>query len=204
MEAIHIPYKGGGQAIGDVVAGHVPMTMIVGAGRQEPGRGRQGQGMAVTSPARSPALPNVPTLQGSRRQARRRGAALLVRHLRPEGHAGRRQGQAREGGIDRHGRPARARAPGQARHHARLRARRRRCGPSSKARSRTGRNSSTRRASSRNDARRCDDRSHRQRPGRSRRHRWHQAAARGAARGPRRCAAAGSAAAPSSAAPAWC
>ena len=27
MEAIHIPYKGGGQAIGDVIAGHVPMAM---------------------------------------------------------------------------------------------------------------------------------------------------------------------------------
>src|SRR5688572_8544996 len=27
MEAVHIPYKGGGQAISDVVAGHVPMTI---------------------------------------------------------------------------------------------------------------------------------------------------------------------------------
>src|SRR3984893_11143842 len=27
MEAVHIPYKGGGQAIGDVVAGHVPMMI---------------------------------------------------------------------------------------------------------------------------------------------------------------------------------
>ena len=27
MEAIHVPYKGGGQAIGDVIAGHVPMAM---------------------------------------------------------------------------------------------------------------------------------------------------------------------------------
>ena len=27
MEAVHIPYKGGGQAIGDVLAGHVPMTI---------------------------------------------------------------------------------------------------------------------------------------------------------------------------------
>ena len=27
MEAIHIPYKGGGQAIADIVAGHVPMTI---------------------------------------------------------------------------------------------------------------------------------------------------------------------------------
>ena len=41
MEAVHIPYKGGGQAIQDVVAGHVPMTIssvqatkgVVGAAR---------------------------------------------------------------------------------------------------------------------------------------------------------------------------
>jgi tripartite-type tricarboxylate transporter receptor subunit TctC len=63
MEAIHIPYKGGGQAIGDVIAGHVPMTIssvqatksVVEAGRIK--------ALAVTSPARSPALPNVPTMK---------------------------------------------------------------------------------------------------------------------------------------------
>src|SRR4051812_277023 len=27
MEAVHVPYKGGGQAIGDVIAGHVPITI---------------------------------------------------------------------------------------------------------------------------------------------------------------------------------
>ena len=62
MDAVHIPYKGGGQAIGDVIAGHVPMTIgsvqvaksLVDSGRIK--------ALGVTSAARSPALPNVPTL----------------------------------------------------------------------------------------------------------------------------------------------
>lgn len=62
MEAVHIPYKGGGQAIGDVVAGHVPMAFTsiqVAKSLVEAGRLKA---LAVTSPQRSPALPNVPTL----------------------------------------------------------------------------------------------------------------------------------------------
>jgi tripartite-type tricarboxylate transporter receptor subunit TctC len=63
MEAVHVPYKGGGQAIGDVVAGHVPMTItsvpavksLVEAGKL--------RGLAVTSLERSPALPDVPTMR---------------------------------------------------------------------------------------------------------------------------------------------
>jgi tripartite-type tricarboxylate transporter receptor subunit TctC len=63
MDAIHIPYKGGGQAIGDVIAGHVPMAMTsvqVAKSLVESGRIK---GLAVTSPARSPALPDVPSLK---------------------------------------------------------------------------------------------------------------------------------------------
>jgi tripartite-type tricarboxylate transporter receptor subunit TctC len=63
MEAIHIPYKGGGQAIGDVIAGHVPMAMTsvqVAKSLVESGRIKA---LAVTSPARSPALPDVPSLK---------------------------------------------------------------------------------------------------------------------------------------------
>jgi len=63
MEAIHIPYKGGGQAVGDVVAGHVPMTITsiqAVKGLVETGRLKA---LGVTSLERSPALPNVPTLR---------------------------------------------------------------------------------------------------------------------------------------------
>jgi tripartite-type tricarboxylate transporter receptor subunit TctC len=62
MEAIHIPYKGGGQAIGDVLAGHVPMTITsvqATKGLVDDGKIKA---LAVTSLTRSPAMPNVPTM----------------------------------------------------------------------------------------------------------------------------------------------
>jgi tripartite-type tricarboxylate transporter receptor subunit TctC len=63
MQAVHVPYKGGGQAIGDVIAGHVPMTITsvqATKGLVESGKVKA---LAVTSPARSPAMPEVPTMQ---------------------------------------------------------------------------------------------------------------------------------------------
>ena len=62
MEAVHVPYKGGGPAMNDVIAGHVALNMAsiqVAKGVVETGKIR---GLAVTSAARSPVLPNVPTL----------------------------------------------------------------------------------------------------------------------------------------------
>jgi tripartite-type tricarboxylate transporter receptor subunit TctC len=63
IEAIHVPYKGGGQAIADVIAGHLPVTFAstqVAKSLVESGRIKA---LAVTSTARSPALPGVPTLK---------------------------------------------------------------------------------------------------------------------------------------------
>jgi tripartite-type tricarboxylate transporter receptor subunit TctC len=63
MQAVHVPYKGGGQAIGDVIAGHVPMTISsvqAVKGLVESGKVKA---LAVTSPDRSPAMPDVPTMQ---------------------------------------------------------------------------------------------------------------------------------------------
>jgi tripartite-type tricarboxylate transporter receptor subunit TctC len=62
FDAVHVPYKGGGQAINDVLAGHVPMTLTsVQAvhGLIESGKVK---GLAVTGRKRSVVLPNVPTL----------------------------------------------------------------------------------------------------------------------------------------------
>jgi tripartite-type tricarboxylate transporter receptor subunit TctC len=60
---VHVPYKGGGQAIGDVIAGHVPITISsvqAVKGLVESGKVKA---LAVTSPTRSPAMPDVPTMQ---------------------------------------------------------------------------------------------------------------------------------------------
>jgi len=62
IEAIHIPYKGGGAAIADILGGQVEMHMAsiqVAAGLA---RADKLKALAVTSKARSPALPDVPTL----------------------------------------------------------------------------------------------------------------------------------------------
>ncbi|HEY7666006.1 MAG TPA: tripartite tricarboxylate transporter substrate binding protein [Xanthobacteraceae bacterium] len=63
MEAVHVPYKGGGPAMNDVVAGHVALNMAsiqVAKGLVETGKIK---GLAVTSAERSPVLPKVPTLK---------------------------------------------------------------------------------------------------------------------------------------------
>jgi tripartite-type tricarboxylate transporter receptor subunit TctC len=63
MEAVHIPYKGGGQAIGDVIAGHVPMALTSVQVAKSLVEGGKIKALAVTSASRSPALPDVPTLK---------------------------------------------------------------------------------------------------------------------------------------------
>jgi tripartite-type tricarboxylate transporter receptor subunit TctC len=62
IDAVHIPYKGGGAAITDILGGQVEMHMAsiqVAAPLARAGRLRA---LAVTSKTRSPALPDVPTL----------------------------------------------------------------------------------------------------------------------------------------------
>jgi tripartite-type tricarboxylate transporter receptor subunit TctC len=63
MEAVHIPYKGGGQAIADVLAGHVPMTITSVQATKSLVESGKLKALAVTGAARSPAMPAVPTMQ---------------------------------------------------------------------------------------------------------------------------------------------
>ncbi|CAN7565239.1 Bug family tripartite tricarboxylate transporter substrate binding protein [Rhizobacter sp. LjRoot28] len=65
IDLLHVPYKGSGPAIQDVIAGQVPMsfeTVTVALPHIQAGKVRA---LAVTSAQRSRALPDVPTLQES-------------------------------------------------------------------------------------------------------------------------------------------
>jgi tripartite-type tricarboxylate transporter receptor subunit TctC len=58
----HVPYKGGGPAMADLMAGHVDLlfaSVLEGSGHIKAGKLK---GLAVTHAKRSPALPDVPTL----------------------------------------------------------------------------------------------------------------------------------------------
>jgi tripartite-type tricarboxylate transporter receptor subunit TctC len=57
----HVPYKGGGQAMGDVVGGQIPLVMTSIATTQQFLKSGRVKGMGVSSAQRSPAAPEVPT-----------------------------------------------------------------------------------------------------------------------------------------------
>ncbi|MBL8378795.1 MAG: tripartite tricarboxylate transporter substrate binding protein [Burkholderiales bacterium] len=58
----HIPYKGGGQASGDLVGGQVPMAVLGLAPMLQQHKRGTVRIVAVTTPKRNAALPDVPTL----------------------------------------------------------------------------------------------------------------------------------------------
>ena len=57
----HVPYKGGGQAITDVIGGAIPLVYTAVAGAQAHVKSGKLKAIAVSSPVRTPALPEVPT-----------------------------------------------------------------------------------------------------------------------------------------------
>lgn len=63
FDAVHVPYKGGGQAINDVLAGHVPMTLTSVQAVYGLIEGGKVKGLAVTGHKRFANLPNVPTFE---------------------------------------------------------------------------------------------------------------------------------------------
>jgi tripartite-type tricarboxylate transporter receptor subunit TctC len=58
----HVPYKGGAPAVADVAAGHVPFYFGNMSSALPQARAGRVRALAITSPQRSPAAPEVPTL----------------------------------------------------------------------------------------------------------------------------------------------
>ena len=61
----HVPYKGGGPAVIDVLGGQIPLVFTAIASAQQYVRGGRLIGLGVPGAKRSAALPDVPTFQES-------------------------------------------------------------------------------------------------------------------------------------------
>lgn len=61
LDLVHIPYKGGGQAIGDVVGGQIPLVYTAIATAQQFVKGGKLKALGISSARRSPLFPEVPT-----------------------------------------------------------------------------------------------------------------------------------------------
>jgi tripartite-type tricarboxylate transporter receptor subunit TctC len=62
IKLVHVPYKGGGQAANDVVSGQIPLAVLGLAPMLKQQQAGNVRILAVTTPERSKALPDVPTL----------------------------------------------------------------------------------------------------------------------------------------------
>ena len=151
MDVVHIPYKGGGPAMNDLIAGHVSLNMAaiqVAKGLVDTGKIK---GLAVTGAARSPVLPNVPTLQEADVKAAEVDLRFWFGVFGPRAFLT----QSRPSWRKRFRPRSRIRACANASPSSTSRRSSRpamRSRPSSTTRSPTGANSSTRKASSRNEA----------------------------------------------------
>ncbi len=65
VDIVHVPYKGGGQALPDVIAGQVEMMFLSIPATIQHVKAGQLRALGVTSPKRSTALPDVPTIAES-------------------------------------------------------------------------------------------------------------------------------------------
>jgi tripartite-type tricarboxylate transporter receptor subunit TctC len=62
VNLVHVPYKGGGPAMVDLIAGHVEIFVAVISTAVPQVKAGKARALAVTAPKRSPALPEVPTV----------------------------------------------------------------------------------------------------------------------------------------------
>lgn len=63
LDITHVPYKGGGQAIGDVVGGQIPLASLGLPPTVQHIKAGKLKAFAVTSKSRQPLLPDTPTFQ---------------------------------------------------------------------------------------------------------------------------------------------
>ena len=89
---VHIPYRGSGAAIADVLSGQVQVFMTTPPSVMGHIQAGKLKGLAVTSKARHPGVPQVPTTDGSGAEGLR--ARSLGGDLRAGRHAARRGRQA--------------------------------------------------------------------------------------------------------------
>jgi tripartite-type tricarboxylate transporter receptor subunit TctC len=62
---VHVPYKGGGQAMTDALGGNIPLVFTAVAGASQHLKAGRLVPIAVSGAKRDPALPNVPTIAES-------------------------------------------------------------------------------------------------------------------------------------------
>jgi tripartite-type tricarboxylate transporter receptor subunit TctC len=61
----HVPYRGGGPAMADLISGHIPVLFDVLTGAASHVRNGGARPIAVTTAVRSPSFPNIPTVAES-------------------------------------------------------------------------------------------------------------------------------------------
>ena len=62
VEFVHVPYKGGGPAVADLVAGHIQFSFATAPSALALIKGGKLRALGVTTPNRFPSLPDVPTI----------------------------------------------------------------------------------------------------------------------------------------------
>ena len=65
IDIVHVPYKGGGPAVTDLLGGQIPAVFATPASAGVHIKGGKIRALAVTGPARTPFLPDVPTIAES-------------------------------------------------------------------------------------------------------------------------------------------
>ena len=61
LDMLHVPYKGGGPALADLVGGQIPLVMTFISGAAQYVKQGRAKAIGVASPKRDPAMPEVPT-----------------------------------------------------------------------------------------------------------------------------------------------